>query len=296
VGEALTKSLEPLRLQPVIVGDQLIVGLAQPQPLVTIEVNVKELAADEEQLSGLVELLKSLIEPASWTGEGGGTITVNPAAGKLAIRHQKVVQAQIHMLCEKLRTARQQPHALKLDPALFQLASRSARAQAKLQTPISLNFSQPTRLTAVLDRLSEGAGMRILVDWQAVASAGWNPDADATLVANKQPLADALDALLDPMELTWRAIDARTLQVLTPARLAERNEIELYAAGDLLNDDPAGEALQAKLREALGATAFRDSGGNGELRFDVPSKCLIAALPQPKQRELEALLAKWREK
>jgi len=295
VGDALAKSLETLRLSYTVVGDQLVVNLAQPKPQVTIQVNVKELASDAAQMADLAELLMALIEPASWSAGEGGSITVDAAAGKLLVKHQKVVQAQVHLLCEKLRTARQKPIELKqLNPALFQLTSRSARAQERLLTPVTLNFSQPTRLTTVLDRLGEAAGVRILVDWQGVASAGWNPDADATLVASKQPLGEALDALLGPMELSWRAIGGRTLQVVTPARLAERAEIEFYPAGDLAADEAAGEALRTKIIDALSPPLFREGGGSGELRLDPTSKCLIAVLPQLKQRELEALLARCR--
>ena len=295
VGEALTKALAPLRLAPVVSGDQIVVGLSQPQPLVTIQVKAKELAASEEDLAELAELLKALIEPSSWTGENAGTISVDAAASALNVTHLKIVQAQVLLVCEKLRTARQKKHELlQLDQALFQLDSRSARAAGKLAAPVSLNFSQPTRLTAVLDRLGESAGVRILVDWQGIAAAGWNLDADATLVADKQPLGEALHALLEPMELAWRAIDGRTLQVVTAAKLAERCEIEFYPAADLLAGDPTGEALQTRLRDSLGAAAFQSGGGSGELRLDRLSKCLIVSLPQLKQRELEALLARWR--
>ncbi len=295
VAGALTKALEPLRLAPVVAGDQIVVGLAQPQPLVTIQVKVKELAATEEELSELMEMLKGLIEPATWTGgEAGGSLVGNAAAGTLHVTHFKVVQAQVHLVCEKLRTARQKPHVLRLDPGLFELATRTARAQASLETPVSLTFSQSTRLTAILDRLSEAGGVRILVDWRDIAASGWNPDADATLVADKQPLGAALDALLEPMDLAWRAIDGRTLQVVTAARLAEQLEIEFYSVADLVADDPGGEALQTKLREAVGPVHFLGGGGSGQLRFDEAGKCLIASLPQPKQRELEGLLGKWR--
>jgi len=296
VGDALAKSLETLRLSYTIVGDQLVVNLAQPKPQVTIQVKVKELAGDETRMAELADLLKALIEPASWIAGDGGSIAVDAQAGNLLVKHQKLVQAQVHLFCERLRTARQKPNVLKLNPELFQLASRSARAQERLLTPVTLNFSQPTRLTAILDRLGQAAGVRILVDWQGVASARWNPDADATLVASKQPLGEALDALLGPMELSWRAIDGRTLQVVTPARLAERAEIEFYPAADLAADEAAGEALRTKIIDALGPALFREGGGSGEVRLDPPSKCLIAALPQLKQRELEALLVRWREK
>src|SRR5204863_1673594 len=125
-------------------------------------------------------------------------------------------------------TARGKPPASsRFDPAFFTLDSRGARAKARLETPVSLNYSQPTRLVTVLQRLGETAGVRILVDWHDVASAGWNPAGEASLVASNQPLAAALDALLNPLDLTWRIIDGQTLQVVTPARLAEQGELEV---------------------------------------------------------------------
>src|SRR5207253_1801583 len=125
-----------------------------------------------------------------------------------------------------------------------------------LEMPISLNYHQPTRLITILDRLGAAAKGRILVDWQDVASAGWNPAGEATLVADKQPLAAALDALLTPLDLTWRIVDGQTLQVVTPARLAERLDLEFYKVNDILGADLAGELLLTKLRAALDETTF----------------------------------------
>jgi hypothetical protein len=233
-------------------------------------------------------MLKSLTDPAAWQ-PGGGTIEV--AKDTLKITQRRAVHAQIFFLCEKLRTARKIAYASKFDPALFILTTRTGQAAAKLEMPITLNFSQPTRLGRILQRLEQTAGVRILVDWRDVAAAGWNPDGEATLTVEKVPLSEALTKLLEPMDLAWRAVDGSTLQVLTPATLNQRCEIELYPAFSLAADDPTGQALITRVREALGPATFRDGGGPGELAFDSASLTLLATLPQPKQRELEALLA-----
>ena len=146
----------------------------------------------------------------------------------------------------------------------------------------------------ILDYLGKSGGVRILVDWQDVAAAGWNPDGEATLIADKQPLSAALDALLGPMDLTWRVVDGQTIQVLTPDSLAARLELEFYQVDGLTGDDPTGGTLLAKLQTALGEAHFREAGGPGDLRYDPAGQCLLASLPQPKQRELEALLSKLR--
>jgi hypothetical protein len=295
VGASLAEALRPLKLEYVAVDDQLIVRLAEPRPYAVIEVQARDLAGDESQLSELAELLKALIEPASW-GESAeaGSMEIDSAKNALRVRNSRAVQAQVLLACDRLRVARGKSPVLKLDPGIFQLDTRFARALGPLETPISLNFRQSARLLTVLDHMGKAAGVRILVDWQDAATAGWNPAAEARLVADKQPLASALDALLDPLDLTWRIVDGRTLQVVTPQRLAERIELELYKVDALVAGAEAAESLVARVRAALGEAAFRDGGGHGELRFDVESKCLLAALPQPKQRELEELLAKLR--
>jgi hypothetical protein len=182
---------------------------------------------------------------------------------------------------------------LKLDPSHFNLQTRSVQAQAALQAPVSLNFTQPTRLTTILARMGEAAGLRILVDWHDVSGAGWNPAAETKLLVDNQPLSAALGALLEPLDLTWRVVDPRTIQVVTPARLASQGELEVYKVG-WIADESAAENVLAQLRAALGEGALRDDGGVGELRYEPGSKCLLAWLPQPKQRELEALLARLR--
>jgi hypothetical protein len=82
--------------------------------------------------------------------------------------------------------------------------------------------------------------------------------------------------------------------VVTPERLAEQAELEFYKADNLVSSSTTGEALLAKVRVALGEATFLAGGGNGEIRYEADSKCLLAWLPQVKQLELEALLTKWR--
>lgn len=297
VGEALAAGLKPLGLEHVAADDQVVVRLIEPATLPAINYPVKDLAADEQQMADLAAMLQAVVEPASWAENGGeGTLKVDPTRQVLAISQRRSVHAQLLIACEKLRTARKLPYATgtRYDPRLFNLDTRLARAQARLETPISLNFSQPTPLVRILERLGQAGGVRMLVDWRDVAAAEWNPDGEATLVADKVPLAAALDSLLAPMDLTWRVVDGQTIQVLTPQTLAARAELEFYQVDGRLGDDPTGDTLLIKLCSTLGEAHFRENGGAGELRYDEVGQCLLASLPQPKQRELEALLAKWR--
>jgi DNA-directed RNA polymerase subunit RPC12/RpoP len=296
VSNALAEGLKSVRLEYVVEDDQLLVRRVEPNPIRPFSQDIKDLAGtDPQQMTELAELLKAVVEPALWGGGvGAGSIEVDAGKSLLIITHRRAVQFEVLAALDKLRASRTPPLKPKLDPSLSKLESRPTQARPRLEKPISLNYGQPTRLLTILERLGHAGGVRIVVDWRDVASAGWNPAGEATLVVSNQPLAAALDALLNPLDLTWRIIDGQTLQVVTPARLAEQGELELYKVDSLAGDEAAAEALVGKIRPALGEARFRDAGGNGEIRYEPESKCLFAWLPQPKQRELEALLSKWR--
>ena len=96
----------------------------------------------------LAELLQAVVEPAAWgNGNESGEIIANPAKNVLQVRNRRAVQAQALMASDKLRVARGKPPVLKLDPVTFKADTRWARAKPRLETPVSLNYSQPTRLS-----------------------------------------------------------------------------------------------------------------------------------------------------
>jgi DNA-directed RNA polymerase subunit RPC12/RpoP len=290
VGDALKAGLARLRLEYVPVENGLVVRVAEPAEMAVQAYPIKDLSGgDEAAAAELAEMIQALVDPPSWKqGDAGAAIEV--AADALKIKQRRAVQAQIFLLCEKLRTARKLPYASRFPAALFQLASRTQQAAPKLKTPVAVNYHQPTAVVKILARLQEIAGVRILVDWQDIAAAGWNSAGEATLIADEGTLALALEKLLGPMDLAWRIVDAQTIQVVTPATMNSRSELEFYKVDDLVKKDPAAEELIARVRSELGESLFLDQGGTCEVRFDPLGQCLIASLPQPKQQDLEALL------
>lgn len=296
VGDALVAALRPLGLEAVPIEDQLVVRVIEPQELRTIEYPTKDLADDEAGRIALAQLLQAVIEPTSWGEEAGqGSISIPANKEVLSIRQRQAVHAALFIGCEKLRVARGKPPAsTRYDAALFALDSRWQRAAEKLGQKMAANFRQPTRLVTILKRLGELTGTTILVDWHDLASLGWNPQAEASIVFDNQTLEEALDALLGPLELAWRVVDAQTLQVVSPQRLATQGELEVYPVGPLVSDDPQGQQLVARIQAALGEETFAEALGVGAIRYDPLGRCLLAWLPQPKQRQLERQLQQWR--
>jgi hypothetical protein len=242
---------------------------------------------DPQALTRLADLIVELVEPSSWEAAGGaGAIHEEPPS--LVIQQRETVLFRAIVFCDRLRAARGLPPQSKFDPQLFSLEPRLARAAPRLAKPVTLNFPQPAAFTRVLDRLSDAGEMEILVDWQALVPLGWTPDTETTVTANQRPLGEILTEMLQPMELTYRVIDAAGVQVTSPAAAETRWDIEFYPVPESLAAGPTADALVTRVRNEL-------TGGNpgafaGALHFDAPSRHLIAALPQSQQRKLAALL------
>jgi hypothetical protein len=244
--------------------------------------------SDPEQLTELADMIVEMVEPDSWE-ESGGPGSIRHEKSSLVFQQYDTVLFQAIVFCERLRAARGLPPQSNFDPALFNLEPRLAQAGKRLATPVTLNYIEPTLFVRILDRLSAETRLSILVDWQAIAELGWSPDGEATVSANNEPIGDVLTKILRPMDLTYGVIDAATVQVTSPTQLAARLDVEFYPVADLLTAEQNVDEFVGRVRGELG-----DVGA--VLRFDDPSKHLIAALSQPQQRNLANLLDQWRAK
>lgn len=296
VANLLDAALGKLGLVAVPTGQQIDVTRKPPggEGLRNVQRKADDLVGtDPNQTQHLQELLTSLIAPDSWSAVGGpGKIEVTH--GQLQIEQSDQVLLETSAFLERLRVARGLPKQSKFPEKLFLPVSRTARAESALAKSVTLNYPRAASFPKIVRRLGLESNVTILVDWQAIAEIGWSPDAEAMLTVTSQPLHEALQALLTPMELTYRIVDESLLQITTPAALASRPEIEFYPVGDLLGEAGDEEAFLKRMREALPSDWLVEAGGNGVLRFDPPSRCLVALLPQPRQQVVEQLLQKWK--
>jgi hypothetical protein len=238
-------------------------------------------------------LIQQLVAPDSWA-PAGGRGTIEAGAGVLAVVQTALVERQVAEFCEKLRLARGLPLR---DPARLgqlTLATRRQTARSTLDEPVSANFQAATPLAAIVADLERSTGADILVHWLDLAEHGVTVRSNASLRAESLPLAEALSDLLAPIDLAYRVVGAKTLEISTRKAIAARLEIEFYPAADLAGaGDP--EALAERIKDEVAPATWSDAGGSGVLCFDEPSRCLIMLQSQPVQFEIEALLARWRE-
>lgn len=287
VGDVLTEALRPHNLAFIATDRQVVVlpAASTKVELREIKHEVADLAKTEVEAKVLAELIHAMIDPASWDDAGGrGSIKVEGTT--ITIAQTPEAHFATVVLCEKLRLARQMPTRSAYPARVLALAPRAMAADAVLDTPVTMNFVPPTRLTRVADHIKRTTGLRVLVDWRTLADAGWTPEGEVKAGVASQPLSVFLDRLTQRMEIAWRVVDGNTVQLTSREGLAALPDVEVYPVAV---DD--GAALIALLQKELGSALFAP-GSPGVLRYDSAGQALVARLPQPAQRKLAQFLAK----
>ena len=249
--------------------------------------------SDAAAAAALATTVEKLVAPDSWRSNGGrGTLQSDAAA--LTATQTGPVHFRLLVFCEKLRNARGKTLRSRGNHERFDLATRHHRAKDLLDRPITVNFHEPTPLAEIVSYLEGISACSILIDRPALQGERLTGDSPAAMSVEKQPLAVALQELLDPLELACRVIDERMLQITTRKAVATRLELEFYPVAELLTDGTSGPGLAEQIKSRLSGSTWNDAGGPGVLHFDEPSKCLIVLQSQPVQVAIGRLLAEKR--
>jgi DNA-directed RNA polymerase subunit RPC12/RpoP len=277
VKEVLKEALAPYRLEPVVLGETVVITRsAVPK---SIAYPVGDLTKnDPKQISALVEFTQALAAPESWLA-AGGTGTCLPQGETFVVNTPELAHIQVMELLERLRVARGLSPRSKLPPQLFVLEPRPQRVATALNQPLTLNFNQPTLLHKILKRMGSETKLHLLVDWQALAEAGWPMDTETSITLEGVPLQEALKKLLEPMDLGYRVIDHQTLQITSLTALPKVRELEVYRVADLRQ---SAEEDPAKIMERL-QSQFGDSV---VMRVDVLSQSLFVLATQAQHAHL----------
>ncbi len=292
---ALKETLSPHGLGWRTVNGQLLVGRAASTQTRQAHYDVADLSGDtpagREQFAALV---REMVDPESWK-KGTGSASIGWSDGALVVEQTESSHARLLAFCERLRLARRQPLKTHDDGGRYQLEPRSAQAKEILSQRVTLHYGRPESLARILNYLRTTTHVNLLVDGPALAGEQMSVETEGSLSADNQPLSQALAALLEPMELTYRAIDAHTLLITTTRTAARHAEIEFYPVGELLTAGASGDDLAARLQRELAEKAPSDSPQTAALfRFDRPSRTLIVRAPQSIQSRVQALLDDWR--
>ena len=292
VGTTLDAVLGSCGLAAIVEGNQVLITRPSGRSagLGSVRYTVDDLAQPGGAgVSELGSLITRLVAPESWQTAGGvGTLRADGSV--LEISQTEAVHRQVLVFCERLRVARRLPTRSSRPAEQFELTPRRMRAAPLLARPVTVNFFEAVPIARIVEELARITKSQIAVNWLALAEQGKSPDLAAAVTLQDVPLGEGLAKLLGPLELAYRVIDAETIEITTPARLAAQLEREFYPIGKLLEDGQTAAALIAQIREAIGRAAWADSGGPGQIAFDQPSQCLIVLQSQDAQAAIGRLL------
>jgi hypothetical protein len=272
-------------------GQVLVTAPAEyRETLRKVRYTVFDLTGDDKNgAAELATVMRKLIAPESWQGNGGrGTIEVD--ADALSAMQTGDVHQQLLVFCEKLRNARQKPIRSREDPQRFTLATRLDQAKGMLDRPVTANFRQSAPLATVLTFLAGSTKSDILVDRAALAAADTSDRVEGSLTVQKEKLGAALTDLLRPLGLTYRAIGPNTVQVTTREAAEEHTNLEFYPVAAWLASGTSGPALIERLKAQVAASTWSELGGPGEIYFDPPSQYLVVLQSQPVHAAIEQFL------
>jgi hypothetical protein len=282
-GSMLQTALEPIGLTFAYTNGQIRVGPAADvdKEIESRSYDVSDLADTPEQTTALSMLIQATLEPATWQEAGGlGAVTMNDQS--MDVEQTIAVHFEVARLLDRLRTARGLLPRSELARELLTNVPLFAPLEQLLQEKrITLNFSDPTDLLTVLDRLRSETEVRLVVNWDSTRDADWQPHSLTTLVATDTAVGQLLDAWLAPKQLGYRVVDEHLIEIASLAALATHSEVEVY---QLTADAAKGiEAVVQGLKQELGEPAVSAAGG--VFAFEPTSRCLVARLPQPLQRQ-----------
>ncbi len=234
--DVLRQALEPRKLIAVIDRGVVRVTSASTESAANVSTShfVGDLLGGKGRDSDLPTLISTLIAPESWQAVGG-TGSIEQTGDRLTITNTRLATIRTVAFLEKLRAARGLKPRKKLPSHLVSKTPRWQQINRYLKRRISMDVWEPTPVVQIFRDLESAAGLRLLVDWKALAATGIHPSDNATLHGREQIAADVLAHFLDPSNLTLVPINGKTVQV-TSKSSATKKWIEIYDLEQLGRD------------------------------------------------------------
>ena len=270
-----------------VVGGGLVISVPAQQSNSEFKVAFPTVGnLNEEEKNGFVKSIQALIEPDVWTRNiepstirvDGETIVLNcsPAVGR-----------RVQMLVDLMNAAFELTSDPKNENAATIVVSRWSASEGLRTQPTAWSIGPDQSLAGFLDRIERLHGLTVTVDWPSVLEAGWTP---LTMVPGElveAEVGDAINQLAKAMNLKVIGIDAKTLQLTTPAVLGEMRDLEVFPllANWAAEVDP--EEIEQLIFKALGRQV---QASFVRVIFEPKCRCLIVVAPQSIQHQIGKLV------
>jgi hypothetical protein len=288
--KVLKDALTGQRLAVVVQGNHLTVGLADGDERRAVDFDVKDIVSDGN-VGPIAKLLEQFVAPQTWKANGGkGTIEINGRT--LHIDQSLIVRREALVFCERLRLARGQSLRSKYPANLLTIDSPHQKLSPKLNQTSTFTFLAWSRLADVARQWQEMSGISILVDWSALRDVELMPSSPIACSTIARPWAEALDGVLEPLNLGWWAVDSQTIQITSLDALERIERVEFYAVPKKLRGQSAStaELIETLQKEIADRPNKHGKPSDVRMQFDEPSGRLIVRATPDIQRFLTAKL------
>lgn len=283
----LAAALKPLRLEPVVVNDQIVLIHGGNNPRRTVTYSVDDLAGDPAAVEQLVDTIQKVVAPESWQAAGGaGKIAID--GNQLKIETGEATQYDILLLLERSRAALGLAPRSKYPAALIGGEAAPVALAARVGAPATFTFSQYTPLREIFRHWQEDMQVAVLVDWPVLADLRLWPNTRIACSSSGKPWDAALDEVLVPLGLAWRPIDKRTIEITSQEKAASAPLVEIYR---LSSEALAGDSSLTAEIERIAAAAGAPADASRATVVDAVHGLLIVRQPATVQRAIAAWLA-----
>ena len=251
---------------------------------------IEDLTDDStSEAAELVAQIKRLVAPESWDiAKGPGTLEA--VADNMSIAQTVPIRYQVLAYCERLRLARGLARKSRLPADRFSLVSGRTQAEKSLRRPITFTFHNPTPLPQVTRFLEQSTGQTILIDWQSLIRSGFTPATKVSCAIVDQPLDEALTAILTPLRLGWRSLNAQTIQIISLADSQTSRELVFYPVSPWIGRG-YDEARLERVVTTAASSVDPAHASQVSVALDKPSHRLIVLANQESQRNIAAALS-----
>ncbi len=289
LNEALRAVLDPLHLEHLVEGPLVRVVRKESSKFRDVNYPLDDLAS-ATSVTQIATWIEKLIAPTQWQAVGGaGTLREEPDA--LDIRQTQQIQYQVLIFLERYRLANGLAPRSRFPVKQLAAASAHSLLVARLKAPATFTFSRYTPLRDVVLYWQSELGVPILVDWPALAEVEAWPQTRIACSAIDKPWHDALNEILEPLGLGWRAVAGEMLEITTLQKVFTQPQLELYSLSRA--PDAGADRLLAELAAIATTQSPDDAPLEGTaLQFDSSANVVFVRQPDATQRKVYDWLVK----
>ena len=229
----------------------------------------------------------TLVDPESWEENGGkGTLEIDGT--KLVTRQTAANRKRAHELLDRLRALR------GLVPTGEEKTSSLISENLgwdRLRKKISFNLLNPIKLQQAIEILERTQKLGVLWDDGALNEYGTGRESTVSALIDDATIERTLGDLLDPLRLTFIALDENLFLITTKERAENYKTVELhlFASDSSKITEEEAKNLALEMQTAVAPKSWNEPGAS--IWIDLQSGCWIVRQSQPTQRAIRRWLA-----